>query len=65
MSKDRLTPCKSYVCEGECTKGKKAEHKGLCQTCKKYEPRAKVKHVNMKKAKLDNIKKKEWRNDYV
>ena len=59
MSKDRLTPCKSYVCEGECTKGKKAEHKRLCQTCKGYEPRARIKHENRKRAKLEKIRKSE------
>lgn len=59
MAKDRQTPCKSYVCEHECTKGKDAQHKGLCQTCKAYEPRAHIKHQNLKKAKLEKIKKNE------
>lgn len=59
MSKDRQTPCLHYVCAGECKKGRTAEHTGYCQRCDKYEPRAKVKHVNMKKEKLNKIKQKE------
>lgn len=61
MSKDRLTPCKSYVCEDNpCKKEKIAKHKGLCQTCKGYEPRAHIKHQNRKKTELEKIRKKEW-----
>lgn len=60
MAKDRQTPCKSYICEDNpCKKGKIAKHKGLCQTCKAYEPRAHIKHQNLKKAKLEKIKKNE------
>lgn len=39
MARDRLAPCQHYVAFGECTKGKKASQKGLCQTCSKYEAR--------------------------
>lgn len=59
MAKDRETPCKSYVCEGECKKGRNAEHKGYCQKCDKYVPRAKVRHLNRKKQELEKIRKKE------
>lgn len=59
MAKDRETPCKSYVCEGECKKGRTAEHKGYCQKCDKYVPRAKVRHLNRKKQELEKIRKKE------
>jgi len=31
MAKDRLTPCKYYICKGCCTKVRKAEHTGYCQ----------------------------------
>lgn len=48
MSKYRETPCKYYLSFGECSKGRKAEHKGYCQHCDKYCPRAKVRHLNKK-----------------
>lgn len=63
MSKDRLTPCKSYVCEGNCEKGREGTHNNYCQRCKLYVPRAHIKHLNEKKIKLDKIKDKEWRNE--
>lgn len=47
--KYRETPCKYYICLGECKKGRAAEHKGYCQHCDKYYPRAKVRHINKKK----------------
>lgn len=59
MAKDRQTPCKYYICAGSCTKGREAEHKGYCQHCGKYKPRAKVRHLNKKKAYLDKLKKTE------
>lgn len=59
MSKDRQTPCLYYVCEHECKKGREAEHKGYCQRCDKYKPRARVRHLNIKKQKLEKIRKSE------
>ncbi len=59
MAKDRETPCLYYICEGSCQKERKAEHKGYCQKCGKYTPRAKVKHLNIKKKKLEKIRKRE------
>ena len=59
MSKDRLTPCVNYVCEHQCTKGKDAQHNGLCQHCRSYKPRARVKHINEKKEKLQKLREKE------
>lgn len=58
MAKDRLTPCKYYKCKGECAKGREADHYGYCQKCDKYYPRAKVRHLNQKKIKLDKIRSK-------
>lgn len=52
MAKDRLTPCVSYICQGECMKDRDADHNGYCQRCDKYQPRAKIKHKNLKKEKL-------------
>lgn len=49
MSKFRETPCKYYEALGVCRKGREACHKGYCQHCDKYEPRARVRHVNRKK----------------
>lgn len=57
MAKLRETPCSHYEYEGECEKGREATHKKYCQVCDKYEPRAKVKHVNRKKEKLEKINK--------
>ena len=59
MAKDRETPCMYYICAGECTKGREAEHTGYCQRCDKYRPRAKVRHLNQKKIKIQNLQKKE------
>ncbi|KAK9674715.1 hypothetical protein QE152_g40912 [Popillia japonica] len=39
----------SMASVGSCKKGRDACHKGYCQHCGKYEPRAKVRHVNKKK----------------
>lgn len=59
MSKDRETPCESYVCAGLCKKGRKADHAHYCQKCDKYKPRARVRHLNKKKQELEKIRKKE------
>ena len=60
MSKKRETPCKFYVCEHECEKGRDAEHNSYCQHCKLYQARAKVKHINLKKQKLEKIRRNEF-----
>lgn len=60
MSKDRITPCKSYVCKGNCLLGRDADHNGYCQKCQKYIPRVRERHINKKKQKLDRIRSKEW-----
>ena len=63
MAKDRLTPCEFYLSEkNPCKKNRVAEHNGYCQKCDKYRPRAKVRHLNIKKLKLDKIRKKEMRD---
>lgn len=42
-----------YVCKGECKKGRRdAELGGICKTCSKYKPRARVRVLNKKKEKL-------------
>lgn len=59
MSKDRIEPCKFYVCKGECTKGRDADYSGYCQKCDKYLPRVRRKHPNKKKQELEKIRKNE------
>lgn len=59
MAKYRETPCKHYIALGQCQKGREACHKTYCQHCGKYEPRAKVWHVNRKKQYLAKIREKE------
>lgn len=60
MSKDRQDPCKFYICEHhQCEKGRVGEHKNYCQKCNLYQPRARVKHVNIKKQKLQKIRETE------
>lgn len=57
MAKDRITPCLYYVCKGECKKGRESDHNGYCQRCDKYKPRVKERHKNLKKEKLEKIRK--------
>lgn len=59
MAKTKETPCLYYICVGQCEKGRDAEHNGYCQKCNKYKPRARVRHINKKKEKLNNIHKNE------
>lgn len=42
----RETPCLYYICAGQCSKGKAADHNHYCQHCDKYRPRTKVRHIN-------------------
>ena len=60
MAKDKIEPCQFYICKGECSKGRKADHNGYCQKCGAYIPRIRKKHINIKKQKLEQIKKKEF-----
>ena len=59
MAKDRIEPCESYICKGQCKKGRDADHSGYCQKCGKYRPRARVRYKNQKKEKLEKIRKNE------
>ena len=61
MAKFRETPCRFYIAKGECRKGRDAVHYGYCQRCDKYVPRARVRHINQKKVKLDKIRKGDFR----
>lgn len=46
---DRLAPCIYYICKGECTKGRIADQKGVCQHCKKYRGRKGFKVIDKRK----------------
>ena len=59
MAKYRETPCMYYICKGQYTKGRDAEHDRQCQHCDKYRPRAKVRHLNKKKAGILKERTKE------
>lgn len=60
MAKDRIEPCEFYQSENNpCKKGRTAEHHGYCQKCDKYRSRAKIKHLNQKKQKLQKIRERE------
>ena len=38
MAKDREIACKSYICEGNCSKGKEGTFRKACQKCGSYDP---------------------------
>lgn len=57
MAKYRETPCKYYLALGQCTKGHDACHRTYCQHCGKYEPRAKMRHINKKKQYNQKIRR--------
>lgn len=38
MARDRELACKSYICEGNCSKGRGGRFRKDCQTCDKYDP---------------------------
>lgn len=59
MAKYREIPCLHYVCKGQCKKGMEADHKGHCQHCGKYEPRARVQQVNKKKQSIRKEREKD------
>ncbi|WP_310603737.1 hypothetical protein [Anaerosporobacter sp.] len=59
MAKDRETVCLYYIALGECKKGREASHEHYCQKCDKYYPRAKERHLNQKKKRLQEIRKNE------
>ncbi len=59
MAKTRETVCKHYISNGKCEKNRDAVHFGYCQKCSKYYPRAKVHHINQKKKRLNEIRRKE------
>ncbi|NBH72032.1 hypothetical protein D3Z51_08370 [Clostridiaceae bacterium] len=59
MAHDRETVCMYYVAAGQCKKGREASHMHYCQRCGKYVPRARLRHRNRKREKLEKIQKRE------
>lgn len=59
MARLRETVCIHYAALGECKKGRDANHKGYSQKCDKYYPRARQRHINMKRKKLETIRSRE------
>ena len=59
--KDREIVCESYICEGECSKGREGTFRKACQTCGKYRPirGGKAARTDNRKQKLDRIMRKE------
>ena len=58
MAKYRETICKHYISKGSCTMKKDASHKGICQHCTKYEPRAREKYENRKRKNIEKERSK-------
>ena len=51
MAKFHEAPCKYYLNEGNCEKGRDGKYRSYCQKCSKYEPRkGYVTKPNKKKA---------------
>ncbi len=51
MAKFHEAPCKYYLNEGNCEKGRDGTYRSYCQKCSKYEPRkGYVPKPNKKKA---------------
>ena len=61
MAKTREIPCIHYICAHSCALGKDAEFYKLCQTCPSYKKRPGYKpaRLNLKRKKLDEIRRKE------
>lgn len=62
MAHDRLVPCEYYIAKGNCSKGKYAEHNGVCQHCTKYKLRKGAKKL-VKELK-HKYKEKKYKEKY-
>ena len=67
MAKFHEAPCKYYLNEGNCEKGRDGTYRSYCQKCSKYEPRkGYVPKPNKKKEdkwayhKDDQVNETEW-----
>ena len=57
MAKDRGIACKSYICEGNCRKGRPGTFFKYCQKCNIYDPIPGGKNIkpNRKKEKTEKF----------
>ena len=55
--KGQINAFKFYIAFGMCSKSREANHNGYCQKCNKYIPRVRERHKNLKKEKLEKIRK--------
>ncbi len=60
MAVYREIPCKFYIAFQQCETGRKAEHRGYCQHCKKYIPRAHLRRFDRRKEY--NEDKNKWKH---
>lgn len=60
--KEKQRPCIYYICEKNCELGREGTHKKYCQRCDHYTPdkRYKLNKKNIKREKLEKIKKREY-----
>lgn len=63
MSKTREIQCQYYLNEGNCSKGRSGTFRKQCQTCNLYSHKigGKPARPNLKRKKLDDIRKREER----
>ncbi len=63
--KTRENPCESYICEGNCSKGREGTFYKYCQKCNKYKAKkgSLPARTDNRRQKMDRIQKKE-RYDY-
>lgn len=61
MARDRFIPCKSYVAEKNCKRGKEGTFYIACQKCPFYDPvrGAKPAKTDHRRKDLDKIRKRE------
>lgn len=60
MARDREVACKSYICEGNCSKGREGTFRDYCQVCNKYDP---IKGGRPARKNLKREKREKFLND--
>ena len=65
MARDREIQCRSYICEGQCSKGREGTFRKACQVCNKYVPLrgAAPARTDNRAHKLNKINKREMRRE--
>ena len=64
MAKTREIACESYICEGNCSKGREGTFRKACQTCGKYRPirGGRPARTDNRREKREKISKREMRD---